>query len=183
MYGQCTAQASGTAARDLARFCARTDILRLAHQLLETRVVRREPNPSPHPQLAEQGDTWPAGQAHETTNARCHAMGVGSRPYRGESRQRRRPHPKQSAKAEHQPAMPWRQVPGFVTTHLAEHGIGDSTRTALLFLILTSTRSGEVRGYAGPCDQRTTQRKAYSARLTTTKHPISQIQLLAHDFT
>jgi len=54
--------------------------------------------------------------------------------------------PKQSAKAEHQPAMPWRQVPGFVAAHLAEHGIGDSTRAALLFLILTATRSGEVRG-------------------------------------
>jgi integrase len=54
--------------------------------------------------------------------------------------------PKQSTKPEHQPAMPWRQVPKFVTTHLAEHGPGDSTRAALLFLILTATRSGEVRG-------------------------------------
>jgi integrase len=54
--------------------------------------------------------------------------------------------PKQSTKAEHQPAMPWRQVPKFVTTHLATHGPGDSTRAALLFLVLTATRSGEVRG-------------------------------------
>lgn len=54
--------------------------------------------------------------------------------------------PKQSSKAEHQPAMPWRQVPKFVTTHLATRGPGDSTRAALLFLILTATRSGEVRG-------------------------------------
>lgn len=54
--------------------------------------------------------------------------------------------PKQSAKPEHQPAMPWRQVPKFVTAHLAEHKPGDSTRAALLFLILTATRSGEVRG-------------------------------------
>ncbi|WP_124083867.1 tyrosine-type recombinase/integrase [Burkholderia gladioli] len=54
--------------------------------------------------------------------------------------------PKQSSKAEHQPAMPWRQVPKFVTTHLAALGPGDSTRAALLFLILTATRSGEVRG-------------------------------------
>ncbi|WP_104655048.1 tyrosine-type recombinase/integrase [Ralstonia insidiosa] len=53
--------------------------------------------------------------------------------------------PKQSAKAEHQPAMPWRQVPEFVATYLAEHAPGDSTRAALLFLILTATRSGEVR--------------------------------------
>ena len=54
--------------------------------------------------------------------------------------------PKQSAKAEHQPAMPWRQVPKFVTAHLTEHEPCDSTRAALLFLILTATRSGEVRG-------------------------------------
>ncbi len=54
--------------------------------------------------------------------------------------------PKQSAKTTHQPAMPWRQVPQFVATHLAEHRSSDSTRAALLFLILTAARSGEVRG-------------------------------------
>ncbi|RQS04970.1 DUF4102 domain-containing protein [Burkholderia sp. Bp9002] len=54
--------------------------------------------------------------------------------------------PKQSTKAEHQPAMPWRQVPKFVAAHLADHKPTDSTRAALLFLILTATRSGEVRG-------------------------------------
>ncbi|MCT7325049.1 tyrosine-type recombinase/integrase [Ralstonia mojiangensis] len=54
--------------------------------------------------------------------------------------------PKQSAKPEHQPAMPWQHVPKFVGTHLLEHEPGDSTRAALLFLILTATRSGEVRG-------------------------------------
>ncbi|KWA71713.1 integrase [Burkholderia ubonensis] len=54
--------------------------------------------------------------------------------------------PKQSTKAEHQPAMPWRQVPKFVANHLATHDPTDSTRAALLFLILTATRSGEVRG-------------------------------------
>lgn len=54
--------------------------------------------------------------------------------------------PKQSSKAEHQPAMPWRKVPKFVSEHLAAHAPGDSTRAALLFLILTATRSGEVRG-------------------------------------
>ncbi|MBN3777302.1 tyrosine-type recombinase/integrase [Burkholderia sp. Ac-20345] len=54
--------------------------------------------------------------------------------------------PKQSSKPEHQPAMPWQQVPKFVTAHLAEHKPTDSTRAALLFLILTATRSGEVRG-------------------------------------
>jgi integrase len=54
--------------------------------------------------------------------------------------------PKQSSRPEHQSAMPWRQVPQFVATHLAEHELEDSTRAALLFLILTATRSGEVRG-------------------------------------
>ena len=54
--------------------------------------------------------------------------------------------PKQSSKAEHQPAMPWQQVPKFVAAHLAEHKPSDSTRAALLLLILTATRSGEVRG-------------------------------------
>jgi integrase len=54
--------------------------------------------------------------------------------------------PKQSVKAEHQPAMPWAMVPKFVATHLAGHQPTDSTRAALLLLILTSTRSGEVRG-------------------------------------
>lgn len=54
--------------------------------------------------------------------------------------------PKQSAKPEHQPAMPWKQVPKFISAHLSEHKPGDSTRAALLFLILTATRSGEVRG-------------------------------------
>ncbi|RQP34127.1 tyrosine-type recombinase/integrase [Burkholderia ubonensis] len=54
--------------------------------------------------------------------------------------------PKQFGKPEHQPAMPWRQVPKFVTAHLAEHKPTDSTRAALLLLILTATRSGEVRG-------------------------------------
>ncbi|WP_186131648.1 tyrosine-type recombinase/integrase [Burkholderia gladioli] len=54
--------------------------------------------------------------------------------------------PKQSTKAEHQPAMPWRQVPKFVASNLPKHEPTDSTRAALLFLILTATRSGEVRG-------------------------------------
>jgi integrase len=42
--------------------------------------------------------------------------------------------------------MPWRHVPKFVAAHLADHDARDSTRAALLFLILTATRSGEVRG-------------------------------------
>ena len=54
--------------------------------------------------------------------------------------------PKQSSKPEHQPAMPWQRVPKFVTANLSKPELGDSTRIALLFLILTASRSGEVRG-------------------------------------
>ena len=54
--------------------------------------------------------------------------------------------PKQSRKAEHQPAMPWRMIPEFTKTHLSNIAPGESTRAALLLLILTATRSGEVRG-------------------------------------
>jgi integrase len=54
--------------------------------------------------------------------------------------------PKQNAKPEHQPAMPWKDVPAFVTAHIKERNINDSTRAALEILILTATRSGEVRG-------------------------------------
>jgi Integrase len=54
--------------------------------------------------------------------------------------------PKQNAKKEHQPAMPWRVVPAFVKKHVTEFKQGEATRAALLFLILTAARSGEVRG-------------------------------------
>ncbi len=54
--------------------------------------------------------------------------------------------PKQNAKKEHQPAMPWRDVPAFVKTHVARFKQGEATRAALHFLILTAARSGEVRG-------------------------------------
>lgn len=54
--------------------------------------------------------------------------------------------PKQNAKPEHQPAMDWRDVPAFVNEHVASLERGDSTRAALLLLILSATRSGEVRG-------------------------------------
>jgi len=54
--------------------------------------------------------------------------------------------PKQSGKRDHQPAMPWRDVPAFVKKHVVEFKQGEATRAALLFLILTAARSGEVRG-------------------------------------
>ncbi|KVD36989.1 integrase [Burkholderia ubonensis] len=54
--------------------------------------------------------------------------------------------PKQNARKEHQPAMPWRDVPAFVKAQFAECEAGDTTRAALYFAILTAARSGEVRG-------------------------------------
>ncbi|QLI80281.1 tyrosine-type recombinase/integrase [Chitinibacter fontanus] len=55
--------------------------------------------------------------------------------------------PKQgdAARAEHQPAMPWQDVPKFVAEHLSGEGRSVSCN-ALLFLILTAVRSGELRG-------------------------------------
>lgn len=46
---------------------------------------------------------------------------------------------------EHQPAMPWADVPRFVSEHLQRAPV-IGARAALLFLILTAARSGEVRG-------------------------------------
>ncbi|WP_233863999.1 tyrosine-type recombinase/integrase [Paraburkholderia adhaesiva] len=54
--------------------------------------------------------------------------------------------PKQNAKKEHQPAMPWRDIPAFAKAQFRDIERGDNTRAALLFLILTAARSGEVRG-------------------------------------
>ncbi|MGH8789828.1 MAG: tyrosine-type recombinase/integrase [Cupriavidus necator] len=42
--------------------------------------------------------------------------------------------------------MPWRDVPAFVKAQLSELQPGDSARAALLLLIQTTVRSGEVRG-------------------------------------
>lgn len=54
--------------------------------------------------------------------------------------------PRQTAKSAHQPAMPWVKLPAFVVEHLKEGGPVYGSRAALLFLILTAARSGEVRG-------------------------------------
>jgi integrase len=53
---------------------------------------------------------------------------------------------KQSGKRDHQPAMPWSDVPAFVKKHVVKFKQGEATRAALLFLILTAARSGEVHG-------------------------------------
>lgn len=54
--------------------------------------------------------------------------------------------PGKSVRQEHQPAMPWATVPSFVKAELAGASEFDVTRNALLFLVLTASRSGEVRG-------------------------------------
>jgi len=51
-----------------------------------------------------------------------------------------------SVRTQHQPAMPWHDIPQFVITHLHTASRYDVTRAMLEFLILTATRSGEVRG-------------------------------------
>ncbi|MNF65289.1 Prophage CP4-57 integrase [compost metagenome] len=54
--------------------------------------------------------------------------------------------PGKAARTEHQPAMPWRDIPAFVAEHLRNPSRYDVTRPMLEFLILTASRSGEVRG-------------------------------------
>lgn len=51
-----------------------------------------------------------------------------------------------SIRTEHQPAMPWRELPQFVQKTLRNSERYNVTRLALEFLILTACRSGEVRG-------------------------------------
>ena len=53
--------------------------------------------------------------------------------------------PSKSVRVEHQPAMPWRDIPAFVQKHLRTTQQYDVTRSMLEFLILTACRSGEVR--------------------------------------
>lgn len=52
--------------------------------------------------------------------------------------------PKQPKRDNHQPAMPWQDVPAFVRDKL-NHAPMMGARAALLFAILTAARSGEVR--------------------------------------
>lgn len=51
-----------------------------------------------------------------------------------------------SIRTQHQPAMPWMDIPDFVKTELHGGSRYDVTRPMLEFLILTAVRSGEVRG-------------------------------------
>lgn len=52
-----------------------------------------------------------------------------------------------SVRRKHFPAMPWRVVPAFVEAELAGATDYDTARKAMLLLILTACRSGEVRGF------------------------------------
>lgn len=54
--------------------------------------------------------------------------------------------PGKAVRTQHQPAMPWRDIPAFGKKHLYGSGQRDVTRQLLQFLILTACRSGEVRG-------------------------------------
>jgi len=51
-----------------------------------------------------------------------------------------------SVRTNHQPAMPWRQVPGYVATKVYNDERYNVTRALLLTVILTGARSGEARG-------------------------------------
>ncbi|MFQ2190145.1 tyrosine-type recombinase/integrase [Aeromonas jandaei] len=53
--------------------------------------------------------------------------------------------PSKSVRVEHQPEMPWPDIPAFVQKHLRTAQQYDVTRSMLEFLILTAYRSGEVR--------------------------------------
>lgn len=54
--------------------------------------------------------------------------------------------PAKAVRTQHQPAMPWQEIPAFVTKHLNKREPYDVTRPMLEFLILTACRSGEARG-------------------------------------
>ena len=51
--------------------------------------------------------------------------------------------PKQKARVEHHPALPWKELPALMERIAKEQGMG---ALALRFAILTAARSGEVRG-------------------------------------
>lgn len=53
--------------------------------------------------------------------------------------------PVQKPVVQHQPAMPWKLAPSFWKESLVGYPRGETTRPLLMFLILTATRSGEVR--------------------------------------
>ncbi|WP_272575151.1 tyrosine-type recombinase/integrase [Providencia sp. PROV273] len=50
-----------------------------------------------------------------------------------------------SVRTEHQPAMPWKSLPLYITTYVSTEERYNVTRVLLLFVILTASRSGEAR--------------------------------------
>lgn len=54
--------------------------------------------------------------------------------------------PSKTVRTQHQPAMSWRDIPAFIKQHLHKRERFDVTRAMLEYLILTASRSGEVRG-------------------------------------
>lgn len=54
--------------------------------------------------------------------------------------------PKQPKGQTHHAAMPWRDLPDFIANMSDAIRASDTVRSALMFLILTAARSGEVRG-------------------------------------
>ena len=54
--------------------------------------------------------------------------------------------PSKAIRVQHQPAMPWRDIPEFVKYNVNVEKNYDVTRAILLFVILTACRSGEARG-------------------------------------
>lgn len=54
--------------------------------------------------------------------------------------------PGKALRTEHQPAMPWRDIPKFVSDNLKNGSRPDVTRPMMELLILTAARSGEIRG-------------------------------------
>ena len=77
--------------------------------------------------------------------ATTHGMRQGENPARWRGHlEHALPKRSEVAKVEHHPALPWREVPTFVTTALAgEDGVSGM---ALRFLIATAARTGEVLG-------------------------------------
>ncbi len=48
-------------------------------------------------------------------------------------------------RTEHQPAMPWKKLPLYISTHIHSNERYNITRAILLFIMLTACRSGEAR--------------------------------------
>ena len=53
--------------------------------------------------------------------------------------------PKKKTVEQHQPSMPWKEIPAYISEYLTERQPADSAKAALEFLILTAARSGAVR--------------------------------------